>query len=174
MEPRGSCRIHKGSPIIPILGRINPISRIDTYFFKFPSNIVVHLRFSLPKGLFPLDLPVKILKALVPYSIMVKWLAHFNLLNLITLTILDERYNYEVPHCGDFSTLALRTIGLLISTFLMRPVTSQSSSYPVVFTWLVVPRSRSIPYLKLWKWNFTFWHLNMWPTVRYHVLVLKR
>ena len=34
MEPGGSSRIHKGSPIIPILNRINPIPRIDTYFFK--------------------------------------------------------------------------------------------------------------------------------------------
>ena len=34
------CRIHKGSPIIPILSRINPIPRIDTYLFKVYSNIV--------------------------------------------------------------------------------------------------------------------------------------
>ena len=26
--------VHKGSPIIPILSRINPISRIDTCLFK--------------------------------------------------------------------------------------------------------------------------------------------
>jgi hypothetical protein len=33
--------MHKGSPIIPILNRINPIPRIDTYFFKVYSNIVL-------------------------------------------------------------------------------------------------------------------------------------
>ena len=37
--PEVQCRIHKGSPIIPILGRINAIPRIDTYLFKFHSNI---------------------------------------------------------------------------------------------------------------------------------------
>ena len=60
MEP-GRCRIHKGSPIIPILRRNNPISRIDTYFFNIHSNVVL----GLPKGLFPVGLPVKILKALL-------------------------------------------------------------------------------------------------------------
>jgi hypothetical protein len=34
------CRIHKGSPRIPILSRINPTPHIDTYFFKVYSNIV--------------------------------------------------------------------------------------------------------------------------------------
>ena len=34
-------RIHKGSPIIPILSQINPISLIDTYLFKVHSNIVL-------------------------------------------------------------------------------------------------------------------------------------
>ena len=40
MEPTGSACIHKGSPITPILIRINPIPRIDTYLFKIHSNIV--------------------------------------------------------------------------------------------------------------------------------------
>ena len=34
-------RIHKGPPITPILNRINPIPRIDTYFFEIHSNIVL-------------------------------------------------------------------------------------------------------------------------------------
>ena len=37
--------------IIPIHSRINPIPRIDTYFFNIYSNIV-YLRQDLPKGLF--------------------------------------------------------------------------------------------------------------------------
>jgi hypothetical protein len=48
-------RIHKGSPIILILSRTNPITRIDTYLFKVHSS---HLRLDLPKGLFPVGLPV--------------------------------------------------------------------------------------------------------------------
>ena len=89
MNPEVQCRIHEGSLIIPILSRINPIPRIDTYLFKVHSNIV------LPKGLFPVGLPVKILKALLSSSILATCPAHLNLLDLIT--------KYEVLHCGAFS-----------------------------------------------------------------------
>ena len=51
-----------------------------------------HLSLCLSKGLFPVGLPVKILKALLPSSILATWLAPLNLLDLITLTILGERY----------------------------------------------------------------------------------
>ena len=64
----------------------------NTYLFKVHSNIVFHLRLGLPKGLFPVGLPVNILKALLPSSILATCPAHLNLLDLITLTILGERY----------------------------------------------------------------------------------
>ena len=35
------CRIHKGSPIIPILRRINPVPHIVDYLLKMHSNIVL-------------------------------------------------------------------------------------------------------------------------------------
>ena len=41
MEPGVECCIHKGSTIIPILSRINPITCINTYFFKVV-NLRVH------------------------------------------------------------------------------------------------------------------------------------
>jgi len=58
-NPEVQCRIHKGSPIIPILSRINTIPRIDTYLFKVHSNIVLPptVCLGLPKGLFPVGLP---------------------------------------------------------------------------------------------------------------------
>ena len=40
-NPKVQCRIHKGSPIIPILSRINPIPRMDTHIFKIHFNIVL-------------------------------------------------------------------------------------------------------------------------------------
>ena len=54
----------------------------NPYLFKVHSNIV------LPKGLFPVGLPVKILKALLYSSILATCPAHLNLIDLITLTIL--------------------------------------------------------------------------------------
>ena len=52
----------------------------------------------LPKGLPPVGLPVKILKALLPSSILAACPAHLNLLDLITL----NGKHYEVPHSGAF------------------------------------------------------------------------
>ena len=93
-NPDVECSIQKGSPIISMLNRINPISLINANFFKISILILSsHLRLGLPKGLFPVVLPVQILKAFLPYSILITWSAHLNLLDLITLTILGERYN---------------------------------------------------------------------------------
>ena len=86
MKPEGSMPHSQGFSIIPILSRLNPIPRIDTYLFKVHSNIV------LPKGPFPVGLPFKILKALLPSSILATCSAYLNLLYLITLTISCERY----------------------------------------------------------------------------------
>ena len=64
------------------------------YLFLYRSILILssHLRLGLPKGRFPARLPVKILKELLPSSIQATWPAHFNLLDLITLTILGKRY----------------------------------------------------------------------------------
>ena len=43
-----------------------------------------HLRLGLPKYLFPVGLPIKVLKALLPTSILTIWHFHLNLLDLIT------------------------------------------------------------------------------------------
>ena len=51
-----------------------------------------HLRLDLPKSLFPVGLPVKMLKALLPSSILVTGPANLNLLDLIILIILGEQY----------------------------------------------------------------------------------
>ena len=68
MQPGGSMSHSQGlSPIIPILSRINPIPRIDTYLFKVHSNIVLPST-PRPPQVPPIGLPVKILKALLPSS----------------------------------------------------------------------------------------------------------
>jgi hypothetical protein len=61
MEPGGLMQHSQVPPIIPILNRMNLIPRIDAYFIIVHFNIT-HLRQGLPKTLFPVSLPVKILK----------------------------------------------------------------------------------------------------------------
>ena len=46
-NPEVQFRIHKGSQIISILSRINPIPRIDTYIFKVHFLLVYLLKYSL-------------------------------------------------------------------------------------------------------------------------------
>ena len=85
------CRIHKGSPIIPILSRINPIPRMIPIPLRSIVILSSHLRLGLPKSLFPAGLPITIFKT--PSYILATWPAHLNLLDLITLTIFGVRYN---------------------------------------------------------------------------------
>ena len=66
MKPEVQCRNHKGSPVIPILNRTNPIPRIDTYFFEIHSNIVLPSTPRFSNGLFFVGLADKNLKALLP------------------------------------------------------------------------------------------------------------
>ena len=76
-----------------MVSRINPISRIDTYFFKIKSKIVL---LSTPrpsqKSLSCRFTCFKMSKVLLPSSILATCPAYPNLLDLITLTILGERY----------------------------------------------------------------------------------
>ena len=85
------CRIHKGSPVIPFLSRINPTPRIP---ISLRSILILfsYVRLGLPKGLFPECVPVNILKALLPSFILAIWSAHLSLLDLMILIILGERY----------------------------------------------------------------------------------
>ena len=61
-----------------------PIPRIDTYILSYILILYSHLRLGLPNVLFPVGLPVNILKAL-PSSILVTRPEKLNLLDLINL-----------------------------------------------------------------------------------------
>ena len=71
MEPGGSMPHSQWLSNIPILSRINPIPRIP---ISLRSILILssNLRLSLPKGLFPVGVAVKIFKALLPTSILAK------------------------------------------------------------------------------------------------------
>ena len=52
------------------LNQMNPIPRVDNYFFKIHSNIVLPSALGLPRGLFSVGLPIKMLKTLLTSSIL--------------------------------------------------------------------------------------------------------
>ena len=61
------CLIHNSSPITPILNQINTVPRIDNCLFKILLIFSSHLRLGLPKGRFPVGLPVNF-KSTLPFS----------------------------------------------------------------------------------------------------------
>ena len=69
--------------------------------FSSRSKLILfsHLRLDLPKDQFPVGLPVKSLKALLPSSNLATCPTHLNLLGLITLTTLSilKKYNVLAP-----------------------------------------------------------------------------
>jgi hypothetical protein len=65
MKLRVQCSIHRVSPVIPIISRVIPVLRID-YFLKINFIIFLPPR-GLPEGLFSVDLPINVLKALHTY-----------------------------------------------------------------------------------------------------------
>jgi hypothetical protein len=61
-----------------------------------------HLRINLPRVIFLLDLPIKILKAIIS-PILSTCVVHRYFLYLITWTIKENGTNYDVPYCEVFS-----------------------------------------------------------------------
>jgi hypothetical protein len=53
--------IHTSPQLAPILGHMNPVHFLPTYFSKICSLLSSHLRLSLPSELFPLGLATKVL-----------------------------------------------------------------------------------------------------------------
>ena len=73
-----------------------------------------HLCQGLRKVLFPVGLPFRISNVHLPSSILTTWPAYHNLLHLITLTILGERYKLWSLLHSPFSFLLVPDIRLRI------------------------------------------------------------
>ena len=90
MKPRGTM-LHSQGLSNNTYPELNQSNFLYSHLFLL-DLLSFHLCQGLPKDLFPVNLPVKIIKSLLPSSILATSTAHFNLLDLITLTILGERY----------------------------------------------------------------------------------
>ena len=70
MKPGGSMPHSQRLSNNPYIQPNHPITRIDAYYFKIHSNIVLQSTPGIPKGLFPAGVPVTVLKALLPSFIL--------------------------------------------------------------------------------------------------------
>jgi hypothetical protein len=91
-NPKVHYRVHKSSPLVPILSQIDPIHTIPSYLSKNHFNMVTHLRLGLPSGLFPSVFPTNILYVFLFSQICVTCPVHL-IINLLILTIPGEEYN---------------------------------------------------------------------------------
>ena len=88
----------------------NPYPRAESIQFLVLTSISLrsililssHLRVGAPRGLFPVTLPLKILKALIPFSILATCPAHLKLLDFSLRLYWVNDTEYEVPYYEAF------------------------------------------------------------------------
>ena len=126
MEPGGSMPHSQGLSNNPYPELNQPIHSLISISSRSILILSSHLRLGVPKGLFPVGLPVKILKALPLSSILATCPAHRNLLDLINLTIgllgepcvFHKPRNYLSPELVLYSLCSIDKLSfLLLSSF---------------------------------------------------------
>jgi hypothetical protein len=77
-KPKFHYRIHKMSPLNPVLMQLNPEHNLAQYFFKIDFSNIPHLRLGLPSGLFRFQVfQLKLLSIChLPHACYVSYPAH--------------------------------------------------------------------------------------------------
>jgi hypothetical protein len=109
MQPGSSVLHMKGLSNNPYseLNQPRSILILSSHPALISTYVNLNFTWDFPLELFFVGLLFQILKTLLPYSFLAICPAHLNILEIITLTILGEYTNYEVPHCEASSILIL-------------------------------------------------------------------
>jgi hypothetical protein len=92
MDPKACHRVHKSSPLVPILSQTNPVHPTPLYIYKIHLMLSTQLRLGLPSGFFPSGFLTNILYKFLFSPIRAKCPAHLILFDLIILIVLSEDY----------------------------------------------------------------------------------
>ena len=95
MEPEGSFPRLQCPPPVSVLSQINPVHAPYTTSWRFTLILSSHLRLGLPSGLFPSGFPTTTLYAPLLSPVNAAGSSHLILLDLITRTVLVQKYKRE-------------------------------------------------------------------------------
>jgi len=150
MEHKVNYRVCNYPPPVPILSQISP----------------VHLHLVLPSGLFPSGFPTKTLHVPLLSPIRATCLAHLILLDLITRTILDEKYRSFIFSLCSFlcSPVTSPPAGQIFSS---TPSSQTLSAYVHPSIWAIKFHTNTKQQAKLYFCiSLNFWIAN-WKTTKF-------
>jgi hypothetical protein len=104
-NPKVHYRVHKSPALVPVLSQINPIYTIPSYLSTIHFNIVPHLRFGHPSGLFPSGFPDSILYAFLFAPFVLHTLPISSSYTWSFYLYSEKSTSYEAPHYTVFSNL---------------------------------------------------------------------
>jgi hypothetical protein len=83
-------RVHKSSPIVPVMRQTNSVYSLPSFFVKINVSIIFHRRLRIPSGIFPSGFTTEILYALLLLPIHATWFAYLILIDWMAPVIFHE------------------------------------------------------------------------------------
>jgi hypothetical protein len=127
-SPKIHYRVHKSSPLVPILNQFNLIHTIPSYISKTHLALSIHLRLGIPSGIFPSAFPINILYAFLLSPVRATSLRISSSLTWPFYLYLEKSTSYEAPHYAVLSNLLSLHLSL-VKIFTSAPSSQTPSVY---------------------------------------------